>query len=671
MSTAENWRNLFVNKTKEIIDISKNQITNVTDEDTLKSIKTKKNISLSKNEVDENSLKKSILKFQTKPKLKKYDSFLDHSIDYLSISNNGKKNFLIEKDSSGNSFLHYFCKKRTSELNLQSDIENIKSLGKNITDVKNKKNETALFSTLKNQHLGLIIMHELISRNVITISDQIREQLLLKCLEEGRIDMVKYLFTIDYNLISKVKYINFNNNSNNNNSPTFQFAKLIYDQYEIIQGIGLKSSNIDYLKLFIIQFILGNFSKESINQIISEYKLPQISIALDDFFFVYNYQMNDFRSFTEIKQSYINEISQIKIYQIDQIVIDKKVLGSGGNGSVHSGLLKESDSQGKEILIPVAIKIPFKFSKPYMVGIYKELAIHHMVNGRCGPKLYGWVKLNIGFGIIIERMDYSLYDYVQNNKIDFDLFFDLAIKMITTIRDLHKYNFREILHRDVKPSNWLVKKNNEQLELVLSDFGLSRENSVTNEYTLMKNKGTSPFIPPELNENVLYNEKSDIYSLGVSLMMLLYKVVYGKLENPFFEFKIVNMDYFKSVVALEFCIIPIVPTFLPDNFKEFLFLTMNRIYKLRPNSEECLETLKKIKIQYENDKTKWVINNQIIEREKSLFTDSILLQQSNLLEQVKKYQEKNVDSNLKITKKSQSQIKEDLLLLIKMKKNEE
>ncbi|KAM9992020.1 hypothetical protein ACTFIZ_012688 [Dictyostelium cf. discoideum] len=653
MTTSENFKNYFNKKVNEVIEISRPQET-TTDEIM--------NVSTIKIEVDKKPLKIPIPMFKSKSKIWKNNDLIDQP-----IFNNDNIKLLKKRDkNSGNTVFHIFCEKRKSTLNLQDDIEFLKCLGNNIIESKNNNNESALFLTLKNQKLGLIIMHELISRNVVNIGYKCKEELLIKCLEEGRLDMVKYLITIDIDLISKFKKVL----EIKVNQTTFKYVKLIHSEYEKIVEIGLKSANRDYIKLFIIQLILGNFSKESVIQTIAEFKLPPISLEIDEFFFVYNYQMCDFVNLTEIKPSYIQELSKIKIYQISQVQIDRNELGRGGNGTVYSGTLKEIDNQNNQISIPVAIKIPTKFYRPTLVEIYKELAIHQKVNGLCGPKLFGCVKLNVGFGIIIERFDCSLYDYIKNNIIDFHLFFEFTLKMAITIKNLHKCHLNEIFHRDIKPHNWLVKLINGELVIVLSDFGLSRENSITNENTLQKYKGTSLFIPPELNENILYNDKSDIYSLGVSFMMLLYKVVYGEILNPFYEFKFISMDYFKTVVALENFLVPIVPTFLPDSFKEFLFSTMNRIYICRPNSEECVEIIRKLKIEYENDKTKWQINSIILQNEQSFLTESIISQQLKLMNQVKKFLEENDKFVLKRAKLncSDSEIYQYLLSIIKCQK---
>ncbi|KAM9988796.1 hypothetical protein ACTFIY_004848 [Dictyostelium cf. discoideum] len=590
MTSTANLKNFLNKKAIEVIEILKSQ--------EIATVETLNSISKSKSKGFKNPIE-SISKFLLKSKF----SFINHPIDVSS-----HKSFFSKPDKdSGNTFVHVFCEKRESNKNLESGIENLKSLGPEIFIIKNKNKEIALFSTIKNQQLGLKIMHEFISRNLINIGFDDKEKLLAKCLEEDRVDMVKYLITIDFDLLPKLK--------------------------RILPVIKVSPTTLEFIKLI-----------KSVIQTIDEFNLPQIPVEIDDFFFVYNYQMGDFVKLIEIIPRYLNEISKIKIYPISQVSYERVEIGRGGNDTVYSGNLKEIDSQGKEISIPVVIKIPKQFIKSKLIEVYKELAIHQKVNGTCGPKLYGVVKLNVGFRF----------------------FFELALKMVITIRNLHKCHFNEVLHSDIKPHNWLVRKTKDELVIVLSDFGLSRENSETNENTLQKYKGTTAFIPPELNENILYNDKSDIYSLGVSYMMLLYKVVYGKMENPFYEFKITNMEYFKSVVALENFLVPIVPTFLPHSFKEFLLSTMNRIYTCRPNSEECIEIIKTLRVEYENDKTKWQVNSVIIKKEQSLLTDSIISQQLKLMNQVKKFEE-NDKFVLKKSKLncSEDEIKKYLLTIIK------
>ena len=76
------------------------------------------------------------------------------------------------------------------------------------------------------------------------------------------------------------------------------------------------------------------------------------------------------------------------------------------------------------------------------------------------------------------------------------------------------YNVFRIMHRDIKPSNVLV---NSRGFLKLCDFGVSGElvNSVADTFV-----GTSTYMAPERIQGAKYSVKSDVWSVGLTLMEL-------------------------------------------------------------------------------------------------------------------------------------------------------
>ena len=74
-----------------------------------------------------------------------------------------------------------------------------------------------------------------------------------------------------------------------------------------------------------------------------------------------------------------------------------------------------------------------------------------------------------------------------------------------------------IVHRDLKPMNIFCSADFTHFKV--GDLGVSRQVS---EDTLMLQTfmGTPLYLSPELLENKLYNEKTDIWSLGVILYEL-------------------------------------------------------------------------------------------------------------------------------------------------------
>lgn len=76
------------------------------------------------------------------------------------------------------------------------------------------------------------------------------------------------------------------------------------------------------------------------------------------------------------------------------------------------------------------------------------------------------------------------------------------------------YSAHKIMHRDIKPSNILV---NSKGNIKLCDFGVSSEleNSVADTFV-----GTGTYMAPERIQGSAYTVKSDVWSVGLSLMEL-------------------------------------------------------------------------------------------------------------------------------------------------------
>ena len=86
--------------------------------------------------------------------------------------------------------------------------------------------------------------------------------------------------------------------------------------------------------------------------------------------------------------------------------------------------------------------------------------------------------------------------------------------MSQILKSLVKIHSGGIIHRDIKPSNIFIK--NDQLKI--GDFGLATRNN--NSSKLLKSKkieGTPLYLSPEQTNFKVYNEKVDIYALGITL----------------------------------------------------------------------------------------------------------------------------------------------------------
>jgi SNF-related kinase len=78
------------------------------------------------------------------------------------------------------------------------------------------------------------------------------------------------------------------------------------------------------------------------------------------------------------------------------------------------------------------------------------------------------------------------------------------------------------VHRDLKPANILVAKDG---SLRLADFGFSKKRTLIDRENY--NVGTPIYMPRESLTANIYNEKTDVWALGITL----YEILFG--EVPF------------------------------------------------------------------------------------------------------------------------------------------
>jgi serine/threonine protein kinase len=82
---------------------------------------------------------------------------------------------------------------------------------------------------------------------------------------------------------------------------------------------------------------------------------------------------------------------------------------------------------------------------------------------------------------------------------------------------MHK---QSITHRDLKPENILLEsKNIDTLDIKIADFGFSCIFDPDEGLDLVL--GSPLYMAPEIIEGKIYNEKVDIWSIGVITYMLL------------------------------------------------------------------------------------------------------------------------------------------------------
>lgn len=146
--------------------------------------------------------------------------------------------------------------------------------------------------------------------------------------------------------------------------------------------------------------------------------------------------------------------------------------------------------------------------------ILRELDIMHECNSEYIISCFGSFIADPNICICMEFADKGSFDsiYKRVGPLPVEAVGRVALSVLEGLTYL--YDVHRIIHRDIKPSNILF---NSAGQIKLCDFGVSGEliNSVANTFV-----GTSVYMSPERIQGADYSVKSDVWSLGISLVEL-------------------------------------------------------------------------------------------------------------------------------------------------------
>ena len=192
-----------------------------------------------------------------------------------------------------------------------------------------------------------------------------------------------------------------------------------------------------------------------------------------------------------------------------------KTIGSGNFSNVS---LANKNSNKQEFAIKTIYLDNLKNNPKMIEAIINEIKINKMLNHPNIAKLYEVYYSNSSINLIFEYLHGGdLFEYIdtKNNFTEEDA--KEVIKSLVSI--VHYIHSKNIIHRDLKPENIILKNKSDILSLKLADFGLSVINH-QNEVQFDR-CGSPGFVAPESLNKEGYDQKADMFSIGIITYILL------------------------------------------------------------------------------------------------------------------------------------------------------
>ena len=192
--------------------------------------------------------------------------------------------------------------------------------------------------------------------------------------------------------------------------------------------------------------------------------------------------------------------------------------------------------------------------------VNKEGEITKLCNSEYTINLYGKLETQRYIIYELEYVEFNLRRLIDKEKTEKSGYMINNFKQIVLgiCRGLKIINDRGIMHRDIKPDNIFIKIINENYSnplIKIGDFGCSTYIKTNNSEPI----GSILYTAPEIIKNVRYDEKCDLWSLGITLFETYFtylpygydvtankimNVIYDEKNFKFSKTNIPNLDIF-------------------------------------------------------------------------------------------------------------------------------
>jgi len=190
-----------------------------------------------------------------------------------------------------------------------------------------------------------------------------------------------------------------------------------------------------------------------------------------------------------------------------------KTLGEGAFSVVIEATNKSTDES-----YAVKVVTKSKLTKEDEIALKDEIIVLRELQHQHIIRLYDVYEEKSFWYLVTEKMTGGeLFDRIVSKS-----FYnekearDVCKILFEAIGYCHKHS---VAHRDLKPENLLLRSEDNDSEIKIADFGFAKKVLTPNSLTTQC--GTPGYVAPEILEGVAYDTKSDMWSLGVIVYILL------------------------------------------------------------------------------------------------------------------------------------------------------
>jgi len=274
-----------------------------------------------------------------------------------------------------------------------------------------------------------------------------------------------------------------------------------------------------------------------------------------------------------------------------------KLLGEGTSAKVFRGLYRNQEVAIKVLKDKAETKVVEEFRKEF--DIMSSLRSPHVVffYGAC---------IQPSLCMVLEYCHRgSLYDVLSDTstEIGWERILRAANDTLRGLLCLHSWK-PQIVHRDLKTLNLLVDNN---WIVKVCDFGLSRFTAGNEENlaTLGKLRGTYAYCAPEVYFGKTYSPKADIYSMGIILWEMAFRVITQEYEQPYAEYPQLCFDFQIIIQSAKKDLRPTIPSTCPASYRTAITRCWDPDPEKRPESTELMQICQDLLKEYESNRETW------------------------------------------------------------------